>query len=100
VQRSEMVQGSHGSVRCFRLPPGLRVPQVEEHWYMRHKFIYKEFTICESIQPLILSGIEVLTAVVIKSSISLDITTCSPSKDNLRFGEIYGPYIQGRISQA
>jgi hypothetical protein len=99
VRRSEVVQGSGGSVKCFRLPqrvtrtPGWRAPVCEEQIYIQGIYI------CENIQYLILFRIEVPTAVVIKSFKFLDITTCSPSKDNRRFGDIYGSYLQGRISQ-
>jgi hypothetical protein len=37
---------------------------------------------------------EVLTAVFMKSSISWDITPCSPLKVNRRFGRIYRLYLQ------
>jgi hypothetical protein len=43
---------------------------------------------------------EVLTAVVINSSLFWDITTCSPPKVNRRFGVTYRLHLQGRrISQ-
>jgi hypothetical protein len=46
-------------------------------------------------------GSEVLTAVVMKSTIFWDITLCSPLSANLRFGGTYRPHLQGRkISRA
>jgi hypothetical protein len=41
-------------------------------------------------------GFEVLTAVVMKSTIFWDITPCSPVKVNRRFGRIYRLHLQGR----
>jgi hypothetical protein len=41
-------------------------------------------------------GFEVLTAVVMKSTICWDITSCSPLKVNRRFGGIYRFHLQGR----
>jgi hypothetical protein len=46
-------------------------------------------------------GLEVLTAEVRKSSVFLDITTCSPMKVSWRFGGTHPLHLQGRrISQA
>jgi hypothetical protein len=46
-------------------------------------------------------GFEVLTVVVMKSSVFWDITTCSPLKVNQRFGETCCLHLQGwRVSQA
>jgi hypothetical protein len=46
-------------------------------------------------------GFEVLTAVVMKSTIFRDITPCSPLKVNRRFGGTYRLNLQGlRISRA
>jgi hypothetical protein len=46
-------------------------------------------------------GFEVFTAVVMKSDIVWDITSCSPLKVNRRFGGTYRLYLQGRdINQA
>jgi hypothetical protein len=46
-------------------------------------------------------GFEVLTVVVMKSTIFWDITPCSPLKVNWRFGETHCLQLQGRIlSQA
>jgi hypothetical protein len=46
-------------------------------------------------------GFEVLTAVVIKSTIFWDITLCIPLKVNRRFGATYRLHVQGqRISRA
>jgi hypothetical protein len=40
---------------------------------------------------------EVLTAVVMKrTDVFFDMTSCSPLKDNRRFGGIYRPHLQGR----
>jgi hypothetical protein len=41
-------------------------------------------------------GFEVLTAVVMKSYIFWDITSCSPIKVNRRFGGTYRLHLQGR----
>jgi hypothetical protein len=41
-------------------------------------------------------GTEVLTAVVMKSTIFWDITPCSPLSVNRRFGGTYGLHFQGR----
>jgi hypothetical protein len=46
------------------------------------------------------AGLEVLTEVVMKSTIFWDITPCSPLKVNQRFGGTYRLQLQGRISQA
>jgi hypothetical protein len=47
------------------------------------------------------AGFEVLTAVVMKSSILWDIKPFSPLKNKRRFGEIFPLYLQGlRMSQA
>jgi hypothetical protein len=52
-------------------------------------------------QVVIFVGFEVLTAVVMKSTIFWDITPCSPLKFNRRFGGTYRLHLQGRrISQA
>jgi hypothetical protein len=40
-------------------------------------------------------GFEVLTAVVMKSTIFWDITACSPLKANRRYGGIYCLHLQG-----
>jgi hypothetical protein len=49
----------------------------------------------------LLVGFEVLTAVVMKSSIFWDITPCSTLNVNRRFGETYRLHFQGRkISRA
>jgi hypothetical protein len=46
-------------------------------------------------------GVEVLTGVVMKSTIFWDITLCSPLKVNRRFGRTYRLHLQGRrISRA
>jgi hypothetical protein len=46
-------------------------------------------------------GFEVLTAVIMKSTIFWDITPCSPLKVNRRFGGTYRLHLQGRkISRA
>jgi hypothetical protein len=45
-------------------------------------------------------GSEVLTAVVMKTSVFWDITPCSPLKVNGRFGGTYRLHLQGRISRA
>jgi hypothetical protein len=42
------------------------------------------------------AGFEVLTAVVMKSSIFWDITMCSPLKVNRRFGRICRLHLEGR----
>jgi hypothetical protein len=48
-----------------------------------------------------IAGFEVLTAVVMKSTVIWDIMPCSPLKVNRRFGGTYRLYLQGgRISQA
>jgi hypothetical protein len=50
---------------------------------------------------LVIVGFEVLTAVVMKSSIFWDITPCSPLKVNRSFGGTYRLHLQGRrISRA
>jgi hypothetical protein len=50
---------------------------------------------------IILVGFEVLTAVVMKNTIFMDITPCSPLKVNRRFGGTYRLHLQGRrISRA
>jgi hypothetical protein len=41
-------------------------------------------------------GFEVLTAVIMKSTIFCDITLCSPLNDNQRFGGTYRLHLQGR----
>jgi hypothetical protein len=41
-------------------------------------------------------GFEVLTAVVMKSTIFWDMTLCSPLKINRRFGRTYRLHLQGR----
>jgi hypothetical protein len=41
---------------------------------------------------------KIVTAVVMKSSIFWDITSCSPVKVNRRFGGTYRLHLQGRIS--
>jgi hypothetical protein len=41
-------------------------------------------------------GIEILTAVVMKSTIFWDITPCSPLEVNRRFGGTYRFHLQGR----
>jgi hypothetical protein len=41
-------------------------------------------------------GFEVLTAVVMNSTIFWDITPCSPLSVNPRFGGTYGLHLQGR----
>jgi hypothetical protein len=47
------------------------------------------------------AGFEVITAVVMKSTIFCDITPCSPLKVNRRFGGTYRLHLQGkRISRA
>jgi hypothetical protein len=43
------------------------------------------------------SGFELLTAVVMKSTIFWDITPCSPLSVNRRFGGTYRIHLQGRI---
>jgi hypothetical protein len=46
-------------------------------------------------------GLEILTAVVMNSSISWDVTPCSSLKVNRCFGEIFHLHLHGpRISQA
>jgi hypothetical protein len=46
-------------------------------------------------------GLEVLTAVIMKSTIFWDVTPCSPSSVNRSFGETYRLHLQGRkISRA
>jgi hypothetical protein len=40
-------------------------------------------------------GFDILTSVVVKSSIFWDITPCSPLKVNRRFGGTYRLHIQG-----
>jgi hypothetical protein len=46
-------------------------------------------------------GFEVFTAVIMNSSVFLDITPCSPLTVNRRFGAIYRHHLQGRkLSQA
>jgi hypothetical protein len=45
----------------------------------------------------LLVGFEVLTAVVMKSSIFCDITPCSPFIVNRRFGGTYRLHLQGQI---
>jgi hypothetical protein len=42
-----------------------------------------------SVSSMFVAGFEVLTAVVMKSTIFWDITPCSPLKVNQRFGGIY-----------
>jgi hypothetical protein len=44
-------------------------------------------------------GFEVLTAVVMKSIIFWDITSCNPLKVNRRFGGTYRLHMLGRISR-
>jgi hypothetical protein len=57
---------------------------------------YLWFPICMNNLPLV--GLEVLTAVITKSSIFWDVTLCSPLKVSPRFGGIYRIHLQGRIT--
>jgi hypothetical protein len=57
---------------------------------------YLWFPIFMNNLPLV--GLEVLTTVIMKSSIFWEITLCSPLKDNVRFGGIYRLHLQGRIT--
>jgi hypothetical protein len=50
------------------------------------------------IQCTIRVGFEVLTAVVIKSTVFWDITPCGQLKVNRNFGRTYGLHLQSRIS--
>jgi hypothetical protein len=55
----------------------------------------------EHSNKVILLGLEVLTAVVMETSIFWDITPCSPLNVNRRFGRTYRLHLQGRrISEA
>jgi hypothetical protein len=49
-----------------------------------------------SLNFVYLVAFEVFTAVVMKSTISWDITPCSPLSVNRRFGGTYRPHLQGR----
>jgi hypothetical protein len=50
----------------------------------------------KNVNTLFLVGFEVFTAVVMKSIIFWDMTQCSPSSFNRRFGEAYRLHLQGR----
>jgi hypothetical protein len=54
------------------------------------------YSIQESVIWFFFVGFEVLTAVVMKSSIFWDITSCSPLKVNRCFGESCSLHLQGR----
>jgi hypothetical protein len=57
---------------------------------------YRRWKSTENRNPLKDVGFEVLTAVVMKSTVFWDITPCSPLSGNRRFGGTYRLYLQGR----
>jgi hypothetical protein len=72
-------------------------PVLNEHV---ESITFSEFSNEDEVKVTII-GFDVLTAVVMKSSIFWDITQCSPLKDNRRFGSAYCLHLHGRrISQS
>jgi hypothetical protein len=66
----------------------------------KNKFEPLVYTDFSNLLLRVLVGFEVLTAVVIKSTVFWDITPCSPLKVNQCFGATYRLHLQGlRISQ-
>jgi hypothetical protein len=73
-----------------KAPPVRRVPFAEGHCFRSQRVCKK----CNSFVDYV--GFEVLTAVIMKSSIFWDITLCSPLKDNRCFGGTCRLHLQGR----
>jgi hypothetical protein len=72
-------------------PPHQLISSPETDQYHLHIFVKL---------TLLYVGFEVLTAVVMGSTIFWDITQCSPLNVNRRFGGAYCLHLQGRISRA
>jgi hypothetical protein len=68
--------------------------------YQTHKTFCRLHKIWDHKSLIYRVGFEVLTAVVMKSTIFWDITSCSPLKVNRRFGRTYRLHLMRRISRA